>query len=356
MVGVARPQERRAAWLRRARGGKDNSEDRVNLIERGVRGIDHAQQRSRAGGLVFAVVKKFGDDDGPALAASLTYFGFMSIFPLLLIVTTVVGFLGNARVEHTIVGSALAQLPVFGEQLGRNVAHPLTGSWFALAFGLVWLLYGAMGVAQSAQHAMAQVWNVPGVVRPGFGARLVRGLAFFVTIGVGAGLAAAFVAIGTATGHTWLTRALVLVADLLLNVALYLVAFRVLTPHVATRDLVPGAIAAGIGYTILVAAGTALIQHQLRHAQAVYGQFALVLGLISWLFLVSRLTLYATEFNVVRSRHLWPRSIVQPPLTEADQRVLGDIVRQEERRPEQRVGVSFDPDVSNARGRGLKPE
>jgi uncharacterized BrkB/YihY/UPF0761 family membrane protein len=322
----------------------------VNLIERGVRRVDRVQQRSRAGGLGFAVLKKFGDDDGPALAASLTYYGFMSIFPLLLIITTVVGFIGNARVEDTVVGGALAQLPVFGEQLGRNVAHPLTGSWFALAFGLVWLLYGAMGVAQSAQHAIAQIWNVPGVVRPGFASRLLRGLAFFVTVGVGAGLAAALVGVGTASGHTWSTRALVLLADLLLNVALYLAAFRVLTPHAATTDLVPGAIAAGIGYTVLIATGTALIQHQLRHAEVVYGQFALVLGLISWLFLVSRLTLYATEFNVVRSRHLWPRSIVQPPLTEADQRVLGDIVRQEERRPEQRVGVSFDPDVSRADG------
>ncbi len=317
----------------------------MNPIERVVRRADRAQQRSPVGSVVFAVVKKFGDDDGPALAASLTYYGFMSLFPLLLIVTTIVGFIGNTKVEHTVMGRALEQLPVYGQQLGRNVAHPLTGSWLGLGFGLLWLLYGSLGVAQSAQHAMAQVWNVPGVVRPGFGPRLLRGLAFFVTIGLGVSLTAAVGGIATATGHAPITRVLVLLADLILNIGLYLAAFRVLTPRVANPDLVPGAIAGGIGYTILVATGTALVQHQLRHAQVVYGQFALVLGLISWLYLVSRLTLYAAELNVVRSRHLWPRSIVQPPLTEADQQVLHDIAHQEERRPEQRIGVGFDPDA-----------
>ena len=81
----------------------------------------------------------------------------------------------------------------------------------------------------------------------------------------------------------------------------------------------------------------------MNHAQAVYGQFGLVLGLIGWLYLVAQLTLYAAELNVVRSRHLWPRSIVQPPLTPADEQVLGDIARQEERRPEQHVEVGFEP-------------
>ena len=73
----------------------------------------------------------------------------------------------------------------------------------------------------------------------------------------------------------------------------------------------------GIGYSILLALGTALIQRQLRHSEALYGQFAFVLGLIVWLYLVSQLTMYAAELNVVRARRLWPRSILQPPLTEA---------------------------------------
>ena len=89
-----------------------------------------------------------------------------------------------------------------------------------------------------------------------------------------------------------------------------------------------------------------MIQRQLRHAQPLYGQFAFVLGLLAWLSLVAQITLYAAEINVVSSRRLWPRSIVQPPLTRADEKVLRDIARQEERRPEQRVGVGFAPDAA----------
>ena len=118
-----------------------------------------------------------------------------------------------------------------------------------------------------------------------------------------------------------------------------------LTPKgVAPRSLVPGAIVGGIGYSILLAIGTALIQHQLKHSQAVYGQFGLVLGLMAWLALVAQLTVYAAEINVVLARHLWPRSVT-PPLTDADRRALRDLAHQEERKPEERVAVGFAPDA-----------
>jgi hypothetical protein len=78
----------------------------------------------------------------------------------------------------------------------------------------------------------------------------------------------------------------------------------------------------------------------------VYGFFAIALGLMSWLFLSAQVTLYAAEVNVVRARRLWPRSILQPPLTQADQRALTDLARQEERRPEQAINVEFTPQGS----------
>jgi uncharacterized BrkB/YihY/UPF0761 family membrane protein len=267
----------------------------------------------------------------------------MSLFPLLLVFTTILGFIGNDRIEKTLVGTTLQQLPVFGEQIGPNAPHPLAGSLPALVLGLIVLLYGALGAAQSAQYAMAQVWNVPGVFRPGYFPRLARGLLLFLTIGVGVGLTAGVGAAATGIGRAGSTRVLLSAGDLLLDVGLFLVVFRILTPRaVAMRDLIAGAVLGGIGYGVLVNAGAALAQRQLRHAEAVYGQFGLVLGLISWLYLVAQLTLYAAELNVVRSRHLWPRSIVQPPLTSADERVLADIARQEERRPEEHVDVDFD--------------
>lgn len=316
----------------------------VNAFERVLRSVDAAQQRNRPAGFLFGVVKKFGDDRGSSLAALLTYYGFLSLFPLLLILTTVLGFVGNATVSSSVIGTTLKQFPVFGQQIGKNAAHPLRGSGLGLAVGLLALLYGTLGVAQAAQHAMAQVWNVPGVVRPGFFPRLARSLAFFCALGLGMAITTVVSGLATLGGQHVATRAAVFVVGVALNVGLYLAVFRLLTPKsIPTKALVGGAALGGFGYTILLAAGTSLVQHQLRHTEAVYGQFAFVLGLIGWLFLVSELTIYAAETNVVLARRLWPRSILQPPLTRADERVLRDIAHQEERRPEEAVDVGFHP-------------
>jgi uncharacterized BrkB/YihY/UPF0761 family membrane protein len=124
-----------------------------------------------------------------------------------------------------------------------------------------------------------------------------------------------------------------------------LLAFRVLTPgRIPTRQLVTGAIVGGVAWQALLAAGGYLVGHNLKHASEVYGFFAVVLGLLSWLYLGAQLTLYAVEVNVVRARRLWPRSLLQPPLTQPDQRVLVDLAKQEERRPEQAVEVTFTPE------------
>jgi hypothetical protein len=147
-------------------------------------------------------------------------------------------------------------------------------------------------------------------------------------------------------GRGLAARTLLVVGGLAVNITLYAAAFRVLTPRrVPFRPLLPGAVVGGVLYSALLLIGTALVTHQLRHAQALYGQFGVTLGLIGWLYLVAEVTLYAAELNVVGYRRLWPRSILQPPLTDADQRVLKHIARQEERRPEERVGVGFEPDA-----------
>jgi YihY family inner membrane protein len=311
-------------------------------IEAFVRRLDRKQQSNRVAAPVFAVIKKFGDDRGSSLAVLITYYGFMSLFPLLLLLTTVLGFIGNTRLEHNVIGTTLAEFPVIGQQIGRHAPRPLTGSPIALAVGIVGLLYGSLGIAQVGQHAMAEVWNVPGVVRPNFLRRLLRCLAFLGVLAVALGLSTGINGLVTLGARAMVFRFGLVLLSVAVNVALMVAVFRVWTPNtIASRPLVPGAVFAGVGYSILLTAGTVLIQHQLRHAQAVYGQFAFVLGLIAWLSLVAQLLVYCAELNVVLAKRLWPRSIVQPPLTPADERVLRDVARQEERRPEQQVDVGF---------------
>ena len=128
-----------------------------------------------------------------------------------------------------------------------------------------------------------------------------------------------------------------------LNVGLYWLAFRVLTPaEISWGDLLPGAVLGGVLWTALQAIGGWLVARQLQHASELYGTFGVVLGLLFFLYLAAQITVYAAEVNVVRARHLVPRSLAPPPLTEADEAVLTDVVEAEQRRPEQDVDVSFE--------------
>jgi len=311
----------------------------MNLAELSVRRIDAWQQRHRSTAFAFGVIKKSGDDRAGSLAALIAYYGFLALFPLLLLLTTAVGFVleHHPAAARAVLNSALADFPIIGDQLRESV-HPLRGSGFALAIGIAGLLWGSLGVTQVAQHAMAQIWNVPGVERPGLAARLLRGLTLFVLIGLGVVASTLLSLLPSAVVASVAAMALAIG----LNVGLFLVGFRILTvPAVPTRLLVPGAVLGGLGWSALQAFGGYLLIHQLRHASQVYGFFASVLGLVSWLQLSAQLTLVAAELNVVKARQLWPRSIVQPPLVEADRRALDLIARQEERRPEQSVTSSW---------------
>ena len=317
-----------------------------------VRWVDQRQQSAPASAIPFAVFKKYGDDRGASLAALLAYYGFLAIFPALLLLTTVLGYIGNKRLETSVIGSALHEFPVIGTQIGSQAAHPLTGNAVAVVVGALGLAYGALGFAQAGQHAMAQIWNVPGVRRPGFFPRLARSLTVFVVLGIGVAGSTALSGLGTASGRTTVARVLLVIAGLVSNTAIYLALFRTLTPRtIRTHELWRGCVLGGVGWTALLAAGTVLVQRSLRHSQALYGTFAAVLGLLGWIYLAAQLMLYAAELNVVLTRRLWPRSIVQPPLTNADRTVLRDIALQERRRPEQHLLVTFDatdPDSEEA--------
>jgi uncharacterized BrkB/YihY/UPF0761 family membrane protein len=206
------------------------------------------------------------------------------------------------------------------------------------------LLYGALGSAQSAQHAMAQVWNVPAVDRPGFLPRLVRGLLLFAALGLGVAVTAALSGLVTIDDRSVAARLLGFVLVAVSNVGLYVAAFRALTPRtIPTGALIPGAVLGGVAYSVLLSVGTALVQHQLRNAEAVYGQFGIVLGLLAYLALVAQISLYAAELNVVRARQLWPRGLAGPR-TEADERALRALVRQEQRTSEELITVGFEPE------------
>ena len=323
----------------------DDEPKKVNPVERSIRAVDAFQQRTFPLNFLFGVVKKFGDDSAGSQAALIAYYGFLSIFPLLLVMITLLAMFVSPGTEHRIVHSALSQFPIVGNQLsGPNGIQRLkSGSTVGLTIGLVALIWGSLGITQAAQKAMAEVWNVPGVVRPGFFPRLGRSVAFLAVLFLNVIVTTVLTGISTFGGHSPLVRIGAILISLIVDVGIFILAFRVLTPKtIKTGCLIGGAVLAGVGWAMLQYIGTSLVAHQLRHSSQIYGFFASVLGLIAFIFLAAEITLYAAEANVVWQRRLWPRSIVQPPLTKADLQVLTDIALVGERRPEQSVEVHYN--------------
>jgi YihY family inner membrane protein len=316
----------------------------VNPLERILRRVDGTQQRIGPLAFTFAVVKKFGDDRGGLLCAMLAFYGFLSIFPLLLLLVTVLGFLGGGphSLAHRIEASAFAQFPLVGSKLSSNIHALHSGSTFGLVVGILVVLWGSQGALQTAQFAQAEIWHVPAAIRPNFWARLGRTGLMMVLLVVFLVATTVLAGVVTIGNHgTWAAIGAMFLS-LVLNVVLFVVAFRVLTPRqIEWSELWLGAIVGGAGWTVLQYVGGLLVQHSLRNTSKLYGSFALVLGLIAFLYLSATMTVYAAEINVVRARRLWPRSIVQPPLTTADREVLSSLALESKRRPEQYVGVGF---------------
>jgi uncharacterized BrkB/YihY/UPF0761 family membrane protein len=311
-------------------------------VRRVMEAVDGWQRRTRWAGVPYAVVKKFGDDNANLLVVALAWYGFTAIFPLLLVVVTLLGFIGAQSIGAGIIGT-LHEFPVIGSSFNPASRSALHGSTLGLVIGLAGLLYGAQGVTQTAQQAMATVWNIPQIQRTGFLPRLGRSLAGLVTIG-GAFVINALVT-GYAAGGTtsYAIRIPVLAGLLVINAGLYFASFTLLTAKaVGPRGLLPGAVAGAVAFTALITVGTGLITHQLKNSSATYGAFGTVIGIVAFLLLLAKLSLYAAELNPVLARRLYPRAL---PLggepTGADRQVLASLVHAEQRRDDQAIGVGF---------------
>jgi YihY family inner membrane protein len=320
----------------------------VKRIERLLRAIDRFQQRHTVLGFPFGVLKKYGDDQGGKKAALLAHYGFLSLFPLLLVFLTLLGYAlaNDPELQQAVIDTLARQFPVLGSQIEKSIST-INGSGVALAVGVLGTLWGGLGITQSFQDAMNDIWNVPRRQRPNFWWRLARGLAALLLV-AGELVAATVLAQLGIAGPGLLGRVDLLGGSFLLNLLLLLVMFQVLTgTRLRWRWLLPGAAVGALGWSVLQTVGVQVVNHQLERANLLYGVFAVVLVLLGWLYLSTQLVLYAAEVNVVLARRLWPRSLLQPPLTEPDREVLTAIARTEERRPEQRVQVTFLPEATD---------
>lgn len=278
-----------------------------------LRKLDRFQQRHRFTAFVYGVVKKYSNDRGGWLSALITYYGFLSLFPLMLLFFTVSSYVlpHYPAAQKSLTRSVVGEFPVIGQQLRANAGHPLHGSPLALVVGVAGLAWGSLGVSQILQQMMHEVWEVPRTARPGFATRVTRGLVLFAVLGLGIVATTVVTSVGEILDWGPFGPVVAAIPAALVNIGVFLLVFRLLSPkEAATGELLPGAVIAGIGWQILQTVGVSLVTHQLRHASQVYGVFGFTLALLSFLYLAAELTVYAAETNVVRARHLWPRSLV----------------------------------------------
>jgi membrane protein len=307
------------------------------------RAIDRRQQSTPGVRFVAAVIKKSGDDQAGHLAALISYYAFVSLFPLLLVLVTVLGFVlqNDPDLRQQILQGTLGQIPLISDQLEH---HSLSGSNIALVIGIVGALLAGMGITNATQDAFNRIWGVPFKERPDFVHARLRGLgmlAILGTLSIVSTLAAGYV--GSAS-HGALTVISGVVLAFVTNLALFMIAFKLLcAADLSWRELWIGVVIASVFWQLLQHLGGYYVDHVLKRTGPLYGVFAVVLGLLAWLYLGAQLTIYAAEVNVVRRHRLWPRTLLSDGLLDTDKRALTFSAEVEERVQREDVQVTFDP-------------
>jgi YihY family inner membrane protein len=318
----------------------------MSIVER----LDRFQQSHPRAGVPVAVIYKFVDDQGNYLAALITYYGFLSLFPLLLLSSTILSFVlhGNPHLQQKLLDSALGQFPIVGTQLAEP--QGLSGNAVGLTIGILGTLYGGLGVAQAAQNAMNTMWRIPRNSRPNPLKSRVRSLLLLLVVGLSLIATTALAALGSVFNGLGIGTKIALgIATFALNAAVFTIAFRVATARdITLRQTVPGAIAAAVAWQGLQYFGALYVGDVVKGATEINSVFAVVLGLIAWIYLEAVIVVLAVEYNSVRSLGLYPRALLTPftdavDLTDADERSYTQQAEATRAKGFQEINVEFDP-------------
>lgn len=331
-------------------------------------GVDRAQRRWSPAGFPIGVLYKFFDDQGNVLAAAITYYAFVAIFPLLLLSSSILGFVlqGNPDLQDALLDSALAQFPIVGQELGRPEGG-LEGSAGAVVVGALAALYGATGLGQALQNLVAVAWAVPRNSRPNPFLLRLKSLALLFFAGIAVIGISVLSAIGsntevfsdelTATVRLAIQLTTVLVVGLVLTV---LFRFAAANRQRLSRAA-PGAFTVAVLWQGLQYLGTIYATNVVTGTSSVNQTFAFVLGLIGIIFIAAIMAVLGVEVNVVLTRRLWPRALLTPftdsvDLTDADRRAYAMYAQMQRHKGFETVSVRFDGRDGNTHEIVLDPE
>jgi uncharacterized BrkB/YihY/UPF0761 family membrane protein len=316
--------------------------------------LDAVQRRRKRLGFPLAVVYKFFDDQGSYLAVIVTYYAFVAIFPLLLISSSVLGFVlqGNKDLQEAVLQSALKEFPIVGTQLASP--QGLQGSTPAVIIGTLAAVYGVIGLGQAGQNAVNVIWGVPRNGRPNpFRGRVRSGALLslagltvlsFATLSVLAGSQVSGGEVPRSMG--WLVS----IGSVLVLTAMLTLCMRPgVKPRPAFRKIVPGAFFTAVGWHLLERLGGIYVEQVLAKASEVNGVFALTLGLIGLIYAASTIAVLGAEVNSVIAHQLYPRSLLAlftdsaTDLTPADHRAYAMYAQAQRHKAAETINVTFGP-------------
>jgi len=310
------------------------------LANRVIAWADALQRRHDTLGFPYAVIKKYGDDDGGREAALITYYGFLSIFPLLLLGVAILSrvLVANPDLRQQLI---TAIVPPVLQSTVEHALSTLPSSTGPLIAGLIGLLFAGTGVVFSAYQTVNNVAAVPRRLRPGFASRYVRVFVMLATLALGVLTVGALTVVATALPNSpGAERAVATLGSaLIIFVVLLLGAKLLLARPAPVRALWPAAVTGAVAVTLLLSVAPPLLTRFVSSSGAVYGSFATVAGLFAVFYLISQALVYSAEIAAVRSARLWPRALDRNRPTEADVRVQALLARAQERIPAARVDL-----------------
>ena len=333
-------------------GPQERARTPADSLPKPLRYLDQIQQRYAVLAIPIAVYKKFSDDEAGKLAALISYYAFLSVFPLLIVFATV---LSHALVDHPELAEELVQTAAgsFLSIGSTGSVEPLNVSGLALAAALAIALWAGLAVAHSMQDAMNTVYEVPKTERASFVARNLRSLSLLVLVGVGLPLTTVLQGFASAIVTGVLATVVIYVLVLVCNTALIAAAFRQSTvAQTSWRGVAAGAGIAAIAWVIMQALAASLLTGKVEGAQASYGPFAMVIGLLFWFFLLAQITIYCAELNVVLSFQLWPRGLASVISAKADTEADIRAYTHYPKREQQATNVQVSVDVVEERDVG----
>lgn len=291
----------------------------MRFMNRIIKAVDQYQRKNAPLGFIYALIKKYGQDNGGYQSSIITYYAVLSLFPLLIVFTTLSELaLRSHHALHTRVVNALNRyFPIIGNQLQQSVHSPRRAG-IALGVSLLITLYGALGGASALQFSINSLWHIPPVRQPSYLKNTLRGFGIVIVAGIGFVVAAVLAGYTAILGRGIEVRLLSIIISMLVLWGTFILLFKLaISGNKSVKSVAIGAGFVAVGIQLVQTLGTTILAHELKSLSNMSDTFALVIALMFWLYLQAQIILYGVEIDVIREDHLFPRSL-QPPLTDAD--------------------------------------